>query len=128
MPGSIRDVSITRGLLNRWDLVDPEREGFNDGDKFGDNRGFMARIGEFTASDGFGQGDDEAEEVFATCGVVEFADIFWGCDFFGWGLEVERRSDGGDFLGLRNWRQDYGLGVVWRKVQGRGSNGSVYRG
>ena len=76
----------------------------------------MAWIGDFMATNGFGQGNDEAEEVFESWGVMEFADIVGGCDFFGWGLEVERRSYGGDFLGLRYGSEDYGLGVVWREV------------
>lgn len=62
----------------------------------------MARIGDFTAADGFRQGNDETQEVFRSRGVVEFADIIGGSDFFGWDLEMERRSDGGDLLGLRD--------------------------
>lgn len=102
MPGSIRDVTVTRGLLNGWDLIDPETQVFDDKDDIGHGGRFMAGIGDFTAADRFRQGDDETQEVFRSRGVVEFADIIRGSDFFGWDLEMERRSNGGDFLGLRD--------------------------
>lgn len=59
--------------------------------------------------DGFGEGDDEAEEVLAGIGVDEVADVVRGLDFFGGGLELKRGSDCGDFLGLWNRGQDYCL-------------------
>lgn len=59
--------------------------------------------------DGFGEGDDEAEEVLAGIGVDEVADVVGRLDFFRGGLEVERRSDCGDLLGLWDRRQDYCL-------------------
>lgn len=76
------------------------------------------------AADGLGQGDDEAEEVLGSWGVVEFANVFRGCDFLRWGLEVERRGDGDDLLGLRDRSEDYGL----RVVHGGRTNGSGKRG
>lgn len=59
--------------------------------------------------DGFGEGDDEAEEVLAGIGVDEVADVVGGLNFFGGCLEVERGSDCGDFLGLGDRGQDYCL-------------------
>lgn len=60
-------------------------------------------IGEFVGSDGFGERDDEAKEVFRGVGVAESDDVVLGVDDFGWGLELVRWGDGGDFLGLRDW-------------------------
>lgn len=71
-------------------------------------------------TDGFGEGDDEAQEVLAGIGVDEVAYVVGGLDSFGGGLEVERGSDCGDFLGLWDRSQDYCLCVVVRgKVNGR---------
>lgn len=80
------------------------------------------------AADGLGEGDDEAQEVFSSEGVVEAADVVRGLDSLRWGLEMKRRRYDGDLLGLGDRGEDYGLlGMVWGEVDGRGSDGAVVR-
>lgn len=71
--------------------------------------------------------DDEAQEVLPGIRIVEMADIIGRLDSLGWGLEVERWGNDRNLLGLRDGcEDDCLLGViVWREIDGRGSDGSV---
>ena len=78
-------------------------------------------------ANGLGESDDKAEEDFAGIGVLEAVDIFGGLDFFGWGLEMVRRGDEWDLLGMWDRGEDYGLlGVAaWGEVDCRSANWAV---
>lgn len=70
----------------------------------------MAGIGDLVGADGFGEGDDKAEEVGGGGGVVEAAEVVGGVDAFGWwGMEVVRGGESGDFLGFGDRGENYGL-------------------
>ena len=45
----------------------------------GCGRGHVAGVGDFFGADGFGEGDDEAEEVLAGVGGVEADDVVGSC-------------------------------------------------
>lgn len=51
----------------------------------------MTWVGDFTAANGLGKGDDEAEEVLAGIGIVEMVDVIGGLDSLRWALEVKGR-------------------------------------
>lgn len=61
------------------------------------------------AANGLGEGDDEAEKVFAGVGVLEVTDVIGGLDSFGWGLELVGWGDEWDILGVRDRGENYGL-------------------
>lgn len=82
------------------------------------------------AADGFGERDDEAEEVLAGIGVVEVADVVGGVDTFGWGLEMVGFGCDWDLLGLWDGCEDDGsLGVeVWGDCWGADGAVGGWRG
>ena len=57
----------------------------------------MAGLGDFAGPDGFGECDDESEEVFAGIGIMESADVVGGLDSLRRGLEIVRRIRDWDF-------------------------------
>lgn len=72
-----------------------------EGDEGGDGGGEVAGIGDLVGADGFGEGDDKAEEVGGGGGVVEAAEVVGGVDAFcWWGLEVVRGERVGTFWDL----------------------------
>ncbi len=79
------------------------------------------------AANGFGESDDEAKEVFTGIGVVEAAEIVGGLDDFGWDLEMVRRGDEWDLLGLWDRSEDYGLlgVIVWWDVDCGSADGAI---
>jgi len=47
-------------------------------------------------------------------------------DFFGGRLEGVRKGNGGDFLGLRDWSEDYGLRIcIWWEIYCRRTDRAV---
>lgn len=87
----------------------------------------MAGVGDLVAANGLGEGDNEADKVFAGVGVVEVTDVIRGLDYFGWGLELVGMGDEWDLLGVGDRGENYGLlGVgVGGQIQGWGADGSV---
>lgn len=90
MPGPIRNVSVSRGLLRRRDLVDPPEEGFKDVENRRDGGGAIARVGNLMATDGLGKRDDETEEVTAGRRLLEPSNVIGVVDPLGGGLELVR--------------------------------------
>jgi hypothetical protein len=74
----------------------------------------------------FRERDDEAKEVLRGIGVDELANVVRGVDFFGGGLEGVRKGNGEHLLGLRDWSEDYGLGIcVWWRIYSRRTDRAV---
>lgn len=90
VPGPIRNVSVSRGLLRRRDLVDPPEEGFKDVENRRDGGGAIARVGNLMATDGLGKRDDETEEVTAGRRLLEPSNVIGVVDPLGGGLELVR--------------------------------------
>lgn len=68
-----------------------------------------ARVGDFVAADGVGEGGDEGQEGFAGGGVDEAGGVGRGGDAFDRGDEVVRKGEGWGRLGLRDGGEDDGL-------------------
>lgn len=66
--------------------------------------------------DGFGEGDDEAQEVLAGIGVDEVAYVVGGLDSFGGGLEVERGSDCGKKILIFSSLNSSAVDLVFHEV------------
>lgn len=87
----------------------------------------MARIRYFMTADGFRKSNNEAEEVLPRIGFVEAANIIGGLNFLRGSLEVIRRRNSRDLLGLRDGSEDYCLGVIGRKIDGRRTDRTISR-
>lgn len=88
----------------------------------------MAGIRELVRFDGFGKGNDEAEEVGESRRGVEPDDVVLAGDYLDWGLEAVRWLKRDHFLGL--WHRSshngfFGVGWIRRKIDGREADGDI---
>lgn len=125
VPGAEGGVAVSGGVIDRRDFVDPNEKSLEEGDKGVGEGGNVAGVRELAASDGVAEGGDEAEEVAAGGRVEEATSVGGGEDLGRRDKEGKGRGEDGDFLGLRDRREDYGFGVRRRKIESRGADGAI---
>lgn len=120
VPRPVSDVAVSGVLARRRDLIDEGNQilkGRNHGGNHGRN---VAWIRELEGTNGFGEGDDEAEEAPASGGGMEAIDVLLVLDCLSRRLEtaIGRRNH---LLSPRNWHPDDGFPTGGRaEVDGRG--------
>lgn len=131
MPAPVRDITVTGGLLDRRNFLDPTSQGLENRHDRGHSGRFVARVRDLAAPNRLGESDDEAKEVLGGVGVVEPAEIVRRLDPLDRDLELVRRRDDRDLLRLRHGRQDDRLLLrvqgFQRQVDGGGADGAVGR-